>query len=225
MPDPIVPTSREYSPSTSMSLLERASAGDREAWEQIVYLYAPLVDRWCRGRHLRDDAIQGIGQDVFLALFKKLGSFKKEEPGSGFRKWLWTVTRNKVFDHLRAVRSEPPGVGGSTARDVLENYPAELPDPESEDEGGPTARQEWLILLRRCLELVKSEFEPRTYEAFREVVLDGKPPGDVARLLGMKSVGAVYTAKSRVMRRLRELLEQLGEDLPSLGRRGPRGEG
>ena len=60
---------------------------------------------------------------------------------------------------------------------------------------------------------MQSEFEPRTYQAFREVVLEGKPPGEVARSMGMKSVGAVYTARSRVTKRLRELLEGLGQDL------------
>jgi RNA polymerase sigma-70 factor (ECF subfamily) len=70
-----------------------------------------------------------------------------------------------------------------------------------------------LILLRRCLELVKADFEPRTYQAFWEVVMEEKSPADVARSLGMKSVGAVYTARSRVMKRLRELLEALGDDV------------
>jgi RNA polymerase sigma-70 factor (ECF subfamily) len=192
--------------------------GDREAWEQIVYLYSPLVDRWCRRRHLKTDDIQGIGQDVFLVLFKNLGRFRKDEPGHGFRKWLWTLTTNKINDYLRKIRNEPRGVGGSTAREIFENYPDGPPEPKSkgEGEGGPTPREERLLLLRRALELVKFEFEPRTYEAFWKLVLNEQAPGDVARSLEMKSVGAVYTAKSRVMKRLRELLEQFGEDVPSL---------
>jgi RNA polymerase sigma-70 factor (ECF subfamily) len=190
--------------------------GDGEAWEQIVYLYSPLVDRWCHRRHLNADDIQGIGQDVFVVLFKNLGKFKKDEEKGGFRKWLWTLTTNKINDHLRKVRGEPRAVGGSTAREVFENYPDQPPEPDSESEGGQTPRDEWMILLRRALELVKSDFEPQTYEAFRSVVLNEQAPGDVAKALGMKSVGAVYTAKSRVMKRLRELLEQMGEDMSSL---------
>jgi RNA polymerase sigma-70 factor (ECF subfamily) len=190
--------------------------GDREAWEQIVYLYSPLVHRWCYRRHLKADDIPGIGQDVFLALFKNLGQFRKDQEGYGFRKWLWTITTNKINDHLRKLQDEPPGVGGSTARELLENYPDGPTKSESESDGRPTSHEERLMLLRRALDLVKSDFEPRTYEAFREVVLNNQAPGDVARLLGMKSVGAVYTARSRVMRRLHELLSQLGEDLSNL---------
>ena len=213
---PITPRGRGSTPSTSVSLLEMATMGNREAWEQIVYLYSPLVDRWCRRWSLREDVIQEIGQEVFLQLFKNLARFRRDEPQDGFRKWLWTLTRNKVFDHLRKARGGPRCVGGSEAQEIMANYADELALPDSADEGGPTPPDEQTILLRRSLELVKSEFEPRTYEAFWEIVLNGKAPGDVARSLGIKTVGAVYTAKSRVMKRLRELLEQLGEELPAL---------
>ena len=113
MTDPITPRGSGSTPYTSMSLLEMATMGNREAWEQIVYLYSPLVDRWCRGRSLREDDIQEIGQDVFLKLFVNLGKFRKDEPQYGFRKWLGTLTRNKVFDHLRRVRDEPRCVEGA----------------------------------------------------------------------------------------------------------------
>jgi RNA polymerase sigma-70 factor, ECF subfamily len=216
MSDLIVPRSREYTPSTSMSLLERASEGDHEAWERIVQLYSPLVDRWCRARQLKHDAIQGIGQDVLLTLFKNLGKFKKDEPKHSFRKWLWKLTRNKIFDHLRQVRDEPRGIGGSEAREMLENYPCKPTNSEGEGEDGSTPRDERLIILRGCLEAVRSEFEPRTYQAFWEVVMEGKPPGEVARLMGMKSVGAVYTARCRVVQRLRQLLDGLGQDMTGL---------
>jgi len=197
-----------------MSLLGKAGTGDREAWEQIVYLYSPLVDRWCRGRHLNDDDVREIGQDVFLVLFKHLGQFKKDEPGYGFRKWLWKVTTNTINDHFRAVRREPQGVGGSAAREIIEHHPDRYAELQSRSEDGSDPDDGRLIVLRRALELLKTDFEPRTYEAFRQVALNERPPADVARSLNMTSVGAVYTAKSRVMKRLRELLEQLGEDLP-----------
>src|SRR5262249_2733480 len=152
------------SPSTSMSLIELASAGDRVATEQIVYLYSPLVDRWCRARRLRGDEVEVIGQEVFLSLFKNLGRFKKEEPGDGFRKWLWTITRSKVFDYLREIRDQPRCVGGSATREALENLPDELPESDSEDEDVSTPDKDRVILMRRCLELVKAEFEPETYK-------------------------------------------------------------
>jgi RNA polymerase sigma-70 factor (ECF subfamily) len=197
-----------------MSLLERATRGNHEAWEQIVFLYAPLVERWCRQRSLTEAVVREIGQDVFLKLFENLWKFRKDKPEHGFRKWLWTVTQHTVLDHLRKSRREPRCLGGSAAQSIINGYPEEPPHPDSGEAGDPMPPDERAILLRRCLELVRSEFQPHTFEAFWEITVNGRAPSDVARALGLKSVGAAYTAKSRVLRRLRELLEPLGEDMP-----------
>jgi RNA polymerase sigma-70 factor (ECF subfamily) len=58
-------------------------------------------------------------------------------------------------------------------------------------------------VLRRLLELLGREFEPKTLQAFRRVGLDGAKAREVAEELGM-TVGAVYVAKSAVLRRLRQ---------------------
>ncbi len=51
-------------------------------------------------------------------------------------------------------------------------------------------------------------FEPRTWQAFWGVTVVGDKPADVAADLEM-SVAAVYMAKSRVLRRLREEFTEL----------------
>ena len=193
-----------------MSLLRLALEEDTEAWERIVFLYSPLVERWCRRRHLRDDEVQDVGQDVFLTLYKSLHLFRKEQPHDSFRKWLRTLTENKVTDYLKKkLRSPLHLVTGLS--DVAE--PSGLPetDPATEDD---EHRSEKLVVLRRCLEIVRSEFEPKTFEAFW-LTAEGKSPADVAQALSM-TIGAVYTARSRVTRRLREMLEELEDDLPGL---------
>jgi RNA polymerase sigma-70 factor (ECF subfamily) len=211
--DPIVSRNREHSPSTSMSLLEKAIVGDREAWERIVYLYSPLVDRWCRRRRLNEDEIRDVGQIVFMTLYTNIWRFCKKQPGDSFRKWLKTLTGNKVTDHLRKNRDAPHAQGGSEARALFEAHAFEasatVPDADESE-------SERKLLLHRCLEMVKSEFEARTFTAFWEVVVNEKCPAEIAGSLGFKSVGAVYTAKARVIKRLRELLDQLEEDLPVL---------
>jgi DNA-directed RNA polymerase specialized sigma24 family protein len=66
-----------------------------------------------------------------------------------------------------------------------------------------------VLLGRRLLELIRGEFEPRTWAAFWGVAAEGRSAKDVAKELGMRD-GAVYTAKSRVLKRLREEAEALG---------------
>jgi RNA polymerase sigma-70 factor, ECF subfamily len=205
--DPIVPENRSGSPSTSISLLQAALAKDRDAWERIVFLYSPLVERWCRRRHLNSDEVQDIGQDVFLTLYKNLDKFRKDDPGHSFRKWLWTITDHKVLDYFRAKSVQP--VAGLI-------YEGHLPDVlEAESESAEAeAHSDLLVLLRRCLEVVRAEFEPRTFEAFW-LVLEGKRPTEVSTLLTMP-VGAVYTARSRVTRRLRDVVSELEDNLPEI---------
>jgi RNA polymerase sigma-70 factor (ECF subfamily) len=63
--------------------------------------------------------------------------------------------------------------------------------------------------LHRGLAQVQAEFEPRTWQAFWMVVVEGRSPADVAAALGI-SANSVRQAKSRILRRLRA---ELGDDL------------
>ena len=57
-------------------------------------------------------------------------------------------------------------------------------------------------LFHRALDLIRAEFEPRTWQAFWRTAIDGREAKDVAADLAM-SQGAVRVAKSRVLQRLR----------------------
>jgi RNA polymerase sigma factor (sigma-70 family) len=77
-----------------------------------------------------------------------------------------------------------------------------------EDEDGVPVR---VLLLRSLVELIKLDFGDRTFQAFWRVAADGFSAGEVALELGM-NVGTVHTAKSRVLKRLREEFKALGFD-------------
>ena len=68
-------------------------------------------------------------------------------------------------------------------------------------------------MLRCLLELAELEFEPTTVRAFRRLALEGASGSEAAGELGL-SLAAVYAARSRVLRRLRELAEGLLDELP-----------
>ena len=63
------------------------------------------------------------------------------------------------------------------------------------------------IISHRAVELVRGEFEPRTWDAWYKTAVEGRRPADVADEMGM-TLHAVYKAKSRVLLRLRR---ELGE--------------
>jgi RNA polymerase sigma-70 factor, ECF subfamily len=196
----------EPSPSTATSptLLERIKAGDAAAWDRLVRLYAPLVYRWCHRWDLPEQEIADVFQDVFQAVSIHIASFRKDRPSDTFRGWLRTIAHNKVRDHYRKMGREPGGAGGTDAQIRLSMLPA-AESPDEDDPGGEQADQE---LFRRALELIRTEFEERTWRAFWLTAVEDRAPKEVAAELSM-SPGAVRVAKSRVLRRLREELGEL----------------
>jgi RNA polymerase sigma-70 factor (ECF subfamily) len=195
---------RAPSSGTPRSLLERVRAGDSAAWEQLISLYAPLVFHWCQRWDLQDQDIADICQEVFLSVLGHIATFRKERKGDTFRGWLRTILRNKVHDHFRRLGQQGQGVGGTDAQRRFAQQP--LPPPHEE---GEVAGVEERALFHRALELIRAEFEPRTWQAFWQTTIDGRASNDVAADLGM-SPGAVRVAKSRVLHRLREELGDLG---------------
>jgi RNA polymerase sigma-70 factor (ECF subfamily) len=194
----------EPSTATSRSLIDRVKAGDEDAWDRLVRLYGPLVYRWCRRFDLPDQEMADIFQDVFQAVAAHIAGFKKEKPGDTFRGWLRIIAVNKVRDHFRKWGREPGGVGGTDAQMRFASLPAaELPQEEPGDEG------EDRVLFRHLLDLIRAEFEDRTWQAFWSTAVEGRPPREVAIDLKM-TPGAVRVAKSRVLQRLREALGELG---------------
>jgi RNA polymerase sigma-70 factor (ECF subfamily) len=193
------------SASTSTSLVERVKARDPRAWEHLVDLYGPLVYRYCRQMGLPSQDAPDVMQEVFRSVFAGLDSFRGDHKGS-FRAWLRGITRHRVLDQLRRDKGVPEVAGGTAAQQRFQEIP---------EEGDPTTTGVLVdpanSLWHRALELVKGEFELATWQAFWRVAVDGEVPADVAEDLAM-SRHAVYKAKSRVMRRLRQVLNGLEGD-------------
>lgn len=211
---------------TSPSLIERVRADDAEAWDRLVALYAPLVAHWCRRSRLADDDLADVFQEVFQSVASHIAAFRNDRARDTFRGWLRTITLNKVHDHFRKQQQQPRAIGGSEA---LERW-SQLPDPapagapSSADVSiemsaaagsalGDEASAEAVIerqLFQRGLELIRSQFEPRTWQAFWRTAVDGRSAPEIAAELSM-TPGAVRVAKSRVLQRLRAELGDLDE--------------
>jgi RNA polymerase sigma-70 factor (ECF subfamily) len=191
--------------SISSTLLDRVRAQRPEAWKRLVDLYGPVVYRWCRRSGLRPEDAADVVQEVFTAVALHVGEFRRERPGDSFGGWLRAITRNKIHDLYRRRQGKPQARGGTDAGQQLAQIgdPPEPSDPSVASDEGLDA---WLS--RRGLDLVRAEFENRTWEAFWRAAVEGQAPAHVAEDLGM-SVPAVYQAKSRVLRRLRQELDEM----------------
>ncbi len=194
-------TSSAIEPSSiSSTLLQRLRARQPEAWRRLVDLYGPVVYRWCRQLGVSQADAADVVQDVFTAVAADLARFHRDRPGDSFGAWLRTITRHRVSDLFRRRQGQPGADGGTSAYQRLLN----LAETEEESSTAGTVEKEPRF-TRRVLELLRAEFEERTWQAFWRIVVDGQPPAEAAAALDM-SLPAVYQAKSRVLRRLRQEL-------------------
>jgi RNA polymerase sigma-70 factor (ECF subfamily) len=195
---------KERSPSTGSgkmhttpaSLLERLrQPAQQAAWERFVHLYTPLFFHWARRLGFEGHEAADLVQDVFTLLVEKLPEFRYD-PAKRFRGWLWTLTLNRCRERQRC-----QGVQLTADGEALSQVAAPAVDGLADEEYR-------LYLTRRALELMQAEFQPPTWKAFWEYVVNQRPAAEVAKELAM-SENAVYLAKGRVLRCLREELEGL----------------
>jgi RNA polymerase sigma-70 factor (ECF subfamily) len=190
---------------TSLSLLQRARGGDQAAWERLVNLYTPLVHYWCRRLGVQPADADDVLQEVFQLAFSRINEFRRTQAGHTLRGWLRGITRNKVLEFYRRSGNQPQAVGGSTIHQRIEQIVDS--DAALGDEGDePEVLND---LYFRALELVRHEFEAQTWKAFWRTTVDQQRPVDVAQEIGLTSA-AVRMAKSRVLRRVREELGDVG---------------
>jgi RNA polymerase sigma-70 factor (ECF subfamily) len=192
--------------STSSSLIARARARDPSAWEKLADLYGPLVYHWSRRYGLREEDCGDLMQEVFASVSAAIGDLRDDRPGSTFRGWLWTITRNKIRDFYRGRRDLVEASGGTAAQLRLAEIPDHLPDDATDD----TQRSLTRSIFHRSLELVRAQFEDNTWQAFWRLTVEGHSSADIAADLGI-TANAVRQAKSRVLRRLREELGDWAE--------------
>jgi RNA polymerase sigma-70 factor (ECF subfamily) len=188
--------------STPVTLLQRLrgpvqKATTAAAWAEFVELYTPLLYSWASRLGLQPSDAADLVQDIFVILVQKLPEFEYDSQKS-FRAWLRTILMNRWRDREKrlAVVSQ-------------QNDAAALEQAAVSDQALEIEEAEYReVLLRRALELMQREFHPATWRACWEQVVQGRPAAEVARELGL-SVNAVYVARSRVLRRLREYLDHL----------------
>lgn len=194
---------REPSSQTSTTLLVRLRAREPQAWRRLSQLYGPLVYGWARGAGLREQDAADVVQDVFQSVLTSIDRFRKERPTDRFRDWLWTIAHRRTVDQIRQLAAQPRAAGGTDALRQLQELPADFLESNATAAHGATAE-----VVRNAMQLVREEFEPRTWQAFEQTAVAARSPADVAAELGM-TAGAVYIARSRVLKRLRTELDGL----------------
>jgi len=190
-------------PETRPSLLLRIrDSGDRQAWTEFCDLYRPVIVALARQRGLQPADAEDLAQQVLVAISNAIDRFDPQQGPARFRTWLKTIARNAIINTLTR---RPPDVASGGQRDLEGLLHAQPHASGDTDELiGEYRRQIFLTAASQ----IRSECEPSTWEAFWRSSIDCESVDAIAAAM-KRSVGSVYTARSRVMKRLKEKVREL----------------
>ncbi len=184
-------------PDTRASLLLRLQQPDDErAWQEFVEIYQPLIERLATRYGLQSADAQDISQEVLARVAKAIPEWEHDPARGSFRGWLTRVTRNLTIEQFR-----------TRARRPLTNPESGQLEQFHRDADSIFQLEQQRELFGWAARKAREQFVPATWQAFWLTAVEQQSPSEVAEQLGL-STGAVYIARSRVMARLRELIEQ-----------------
>lgn len=194
------------SPTTRLSLLVRLrDAHDRLAWEQFVGLYAPLVYGFARKKGLQDADAADIAQDVLTSVAQQMRQWEFDPQRGTFRGWLFTIARNRLRNWLASPARRINGSGGDDHHEALQAEADPMLDEADWDAEYARRVFHWAAAQ------VREQVSEQTWRAFEFTAINARSGPEVAEELGM-TAGAVYLARSRVMARLKALVQSVNDD-------------
>jgi RNA polymerase sigma-70 factor (ECF subfamily) len=193
----------EFPDTQSLLLANIQSLENREAWTEFVQIYRPVIYRMARRRGMQDADAQDLSQDVLVRISKAIDRWEPQA-GVRFRHWLRKVASNAIVTAV--TKSKPLGIlDGSAADQILADAPeASAAKSELHDD---CFRERYL----RAAAIVKVDVSPITWAAFEQTVVQGNSCEEAAKTLG-KSLGTIYAARSRILKRLQAEVQRLEGD-------------
>lgn len=179
-----------YSLDTETILVERCVAGEQGAWDELVKTYTKRVYAICYRFTGSDAEAQDLTQEVFVRIFRTLGSFRAGE--GSFMVWLTRLTRNLLIDHYRRTKND-------RVTDALEDKL-----PVLEERTAQISRTDGMLAGREAGELLQAalvKLSPELREAVILRDLQELEYREVARVLNVPE----GTVKSRLNRGRAEL--------------------
>src|SRR5512143_1485516 len=171
-------TGERIQPASDLELAKAAAAGDSAAFERLYEQHHRRVYSLCL-RMLGDvSQAEDLTQEVFLQVYKKIGSFRGE---SAFTTWLHRLTVNQVLMHFRkrGVRLEQTTEDGEAPIQIVKGTE------------NPNAMP---VVDRIALDKAIAQLPPGYRTVFTLHDIEGHEHEEIARMLGC-SVG---TSKSQL---------------------------
>lgn len=196
--------------TTRKSLLIKVRDGDEISWSEFYYAYKPLILLCGNDCHLYNDEKDELVQLVMTEIFNKdiLSKydidnvpdnivFKHDHSRGRFRHFIKGVIRNQALK-IYAKRRKKQDLDKTIPQDTDDNW-------------DKIWDEEWYRhTLTMALVELKLRVQAETFLAFEMYALQNRPVYEVSDFLNI-SVSSVYTAKSRCLTTMREIMKNLDE--------------
>jgi RNA polymerase sigma-70 factor (ECF subfamily) len=189
--------------STHITLLSRIAEGiDPRAWKEFHDRYVDLIRGFARRYGLQVMDCDDVAQEVLFNLARSMKQFRYDPSKGKFRSYLKTMTLHTIFRIFRQKKDH------KNLEDIEVEEKAATSDPEMEAQW----EKEWRRYhIRMAMQRLGKEFNEKDRMAFSEYALMDKSAAQTAESLGL-SVDQVYQAKSRILKRLSELISEQVQD-------------
>ncbi|MEM9399266.1 MAG: sigma-70 family RNA polymerase sigma factor [Verrucomicrobiota bacterium] len=190
---------------TRMTLLERAqSASDSPAWEELLVLYEPFINKVLGAMGFKGPDLDDVRQQVNIQLWKGLQRYKRKPEISKFRTWLSRLTRNAALNYIRSKKKDKNLVDMESSG-IQHNL-------EAKDVSEQWIEDEWRRhVIRLALERMQNIFSGKGLEVFMRI-MQGETPEQVSKDLGIH-LHSVYVLKNRVRNRMRQEIQLIRQEL------------
>ncbi|MGB7923260.1 MAG: RNA polymerase sigma factor [Pyrinomonadaceae bacterium] len=177
--------------ATDHALAQASAGGDMQAFEEIYQRHNRRVYSLCLRMTQNVSEAEDLAQEVFIQLFRKIGSFRGE---SAFTTWLHRMTVNQVLMHFRkrSVKLEQTTEEGETPIQIVRGTenPNHMP-----------------VVDRIALDRAIAQLPPGYRTVFVLHDVEGHEHEEIARMLGC-SVGTSKSQLHKARMKLRKLLKQ-----------------
>jgi RNA polymerase sigma-70 factor (ECF subfamily) len=190
---------------TTTQILEGLkTAHDESAWTEFCSHFQPFIVEFARKLGLSNAEAEDAAQETMTAFFKAYKEGKYDQDKGRLSNWLFGIAR-RVILNLRGRRPLEKLIAdkatGTSFWDMVQ-------DDRTLDRTWEIQWQQ--MVLKRCMEQVRQEFDPKVFSAFRHYAIDQFSIEEVCQRFDM-SRNAVYISKSRILSRMRELKKQFEE--------------
>ncbi|MEZ6094556.1 MAG: sigma-70 family RNA polymerase sigma factor [Pirellulaceae bacterium] len=188
-------------PTRASLLLRLRNAEDVAAWDDFMSIYSPVIYRVALKRGLQPADAENLVQEVITAVSISLEHWLERIDRGGFRAWLFTIARNESIKMMTHRTTRPMAHGGTDAGEILNKIPAKSDLTRELDLEYDRSIFQW------AARQVEKKVDATNWQAFWMTAIDNVSVDDAARRLNIET-GQVYCARSRVMAKIKNLVQQ-----------------